>query len=95
MLCRVSPVVRRRSRPRGWRAIWPWLRERPSRMVLVGGAALVALFVIWTGWTAYSTADDLSLRVSEAGDGPEAVRQTLLFAQALSEATAATASSAR
>lgn len=60
MLCRVSPVVRRRSRPRGWRAIWPWLRERPSRMVLVGGAAVVALFVIWTGWTAYSTADDLN-----------------------------------
>ena len=36
------------------------------------------------------TADDLSLRVSEAGDGPEAVRQALAFAQALSEATART-----
>ena len=42
------------------------------------------------GYTGSSTADDLSLRVSEAGDGPETVRQTLAFAQALSEATAAT-----
>jgi hypothetical protein len=42
------------------------------------------------GYTGSSTADDLSLRVSEAGDGPDAVRQTLAFAQALSEATAAT-----
>ena len=39
------------------------------------------------GYTGSSTADDLSLRVSEAGDGPDAVRQTLAFAQALSEAT--------
>ncbi|MBY8887139.1 MULTISPECIES: DUF5998 family protein [Streptomycetaceae] len=39
------------------------------------------------GYTGSSTADDLSLRVSEAGDGQEAVRQTLAFAQALSEAT--------
>ncbi|NED86890.1 phosphodiesterase, partial [Streptomyces sp. SID11233] len=36
-----------------------------------------------------STADDLSLRVSEAGDGPETVREALAFAQALSKATAA------
>ncbi|WP_404816673.1 DUF5998 family protein [Streptomyces thermolineatus] len=43
------------------------------------------------GYTGSSTADDLSLRVSEAGDGPETVRQTLAFAQALSEATAAAA----
>lgn len=42
------------------------------------------------GYTGSSTADDLSLRVSEAGDGPDTVRQTLAFAQALSEATAAT-----
>ena len=33
---------------------------------------------------------DLSLRVSEAGDGPETVRQALAFAQSLSEATADT-----
>jgi hypothetical protein len=42
------------------------------------------------GYTGNSTADDLSLRVSEAGDGPETVRQALAFAQALSEATADT-----
>ncbi|MEU8618837.1 DUF5998 family protein [Streptomyces sp. NPDC048623] len=42
------------------------------------------------GYTGNSTADDLSLRVSDAGDGPETVRQTLAFAQALSEATATT-----
>ncbi|MFW6692128.1 DUF5998 family protein [Streptomyces sp. MAR4 CNX-425] len=41
------------------------------------------------GYTGSATADDLSLRVSEAGDGPETVRQALDFAQALSEATAA------
>jgi hypothetical protein len=41
------------------------------------------------GYTGSSTADDLSLRVSEAGDGPDTVRQTLSFAQALSEATVA------
>ncbi|GHJ40635.1 hypothetical protein Sm713_62440 [Streptomyces sp. TS71-3] len=41
------------------------------------------------GYTGSSTADDLSLRVSEAGDGADAVRQTLAFAQALSEATTA------
>ena len=40
------------------------------------------------GYTGNSTADDLSLRVSEAGDGPETVRQALAFAQSLSEATA-------
>ncbi|MFY1679181.1 MULTISPECIES: DUF5998 family protein [unclassified Streptomyces] len=40
------------------------------------------------GYTGSSTADDLSLRVSETGDGPETVRQALAFAQALSEATA-------
>lgn len=43
------------------------------------------------GYTGNSTADDLSLRVSEAGDGPDTVRQTLAFARAISEATAATA----
>ncbi|MCT2590633.1 DUF5998 family protein [Streptomyces sp. N2-109] len=41
------------------------------------------------GYTGSSTVDDLSLRVSEAGDGPETVRQALAFAQSLSEATAA------
>ncbi|MFC5802705.1 DUF5998 family protein [Streptomyces formicae] len=46
------------------------------------------------GYTGNSTADDLSLRVSEAGDGPDAVRQTLAFAQSLSEATVATAAPA-
>lgn len=40
------------------------------------------------GYTGSSTADDLSLRVSEAGDGPETVRQALAFAQSISEATA-------
>jgi hypothetical protein len=39
------------------------------------------------GYTGSATADDLSLRVSEAGDGPETVSQALLFARALSEAT--------
>jgi hypothetical protein len=43
------------------------------------------------GYTGSSTADDLSLRVSEAGDGPDAVRRTLTFAQALSQATVASA----
>jgi hypothetical protein len=41
------------------------------------------------GYTGSATADDLSLRVSEAGDGPETVQQALTFAQALSEATVA------
>ncbi len=43
------------------------------------------------GYTGSSTADDLSLRVSEAGDGPEAVAETLAFAQSLSEAITAAA----
>jgi hypothetical protein len=41
------------------------------------------------GYTGSATADDLSLRVSEAGDGPETVQQALDFAHALSEATVA------
>ncbi|MFJ6216330.1 DUF5998 family protein [Streptomyces sp. NPDC092296] len=41
------------------------------------------------GYTGSATADDLSLRVSEAGDGPETVAQALLFARALSDATIA------
>lgn len=41
------------------------------------------------GYTGSATADDLSLRVSEAGDGPETVAQALRFAQALSDATVA------
>lgn len=40
------------------------------------------------GYTGSTTSDDLSLRVSEAGDGPETVAETLAFAQALAEATA-------
>ncbi|MEU5219199.1 DUF5998 family protein [Streptomyces sp. NPDC020807] len=47
------------------------------------------------GYTGNATADDLSLRVSEAGDGPDTVKQTLAFAQALSEAIAATAAPTR
>lgn len=41
------------------------------------------------GYTGAITADDLSLRVSEAADGPDAVAHVLEFAQALSEATSA------
>lgn len=44
------------------------------------------------GYTGTITADDLSLRVSEAADGPEAVSHVLAFAKALSEATARAAS---
>ena len=39
------------------------------------------------GYSGTLTADDLTLRVSEAADGEDAVRQVLAFAQALSEAT--------
>ncbi|MGI8332850.1 DUF5998 family protein [Actinomadura scrupuli] len=39
------------------------------------------------GYTGSVTADDLSLRVSEAADGAEAVTQVLAFGQALAEAT--------
>jgi hypothetical protein len=39
------------------------------------------------GYTGTVTADDVTLRVSEAADGEEAVRQVLAFVQALSEAT--------
>jgi len=39
------------------------------------------------GYLGTITADDFSLRVSEAADGEEAVRQVLDFARALSEAT--------
>lgn len=41
------------------------------------------------GYTGTASNDDLSLRVSEAADGPDVVRQALVFAAALSEATAA------
>lgn len=44
------------------------------------------------GYTGAITADDLSLRVSEAADGPEAVSHVLAFAKSLSEATARAAS---
>jgi Family of unknown function (DUF5998) len=40
------------------------------------------------GYTGNLTADDLSLRVSEAADGADAVAQVLAFARALSDATA-------
>ncbi len=39
------------------------------------------------GYTGTITADDLTMRVSEAADGQDAVRQVLAFARALSEAT--------
>lgn len=42
------------------------------------------------GYTGTVTADDLTMRVSEAADGEDAVRQVLSFAQALSEATSLT-----
>ena len=40
------------------------------------------------GYSGTITADDLALRVSEAADGEEAVRQVLAFASALAAATA-------
>ena len=40
------------------------------------------------GYMGTITADDLTLRISEAADGEEAVRQVLSFAGALSDATA-------
>jgi len=40
------------------------------------------------GYLGTITADDLTLRVSEAADGEDAVRQVLEFAAALSDATA-------
>src|SRR5580698_1602560 len=40
------------------------------------------------GYTGTVTADDLTVRVSEAADGEAAVRQVLAFAQALAAATA-------
>jgi hypothetical protein len=40
------------------------------------------------GYSGTITADDLALRVSEAADGQEAVRQVLAFASALAAATA-------
>jgi Family of unknown function (DUF5998) len=46
------------------------------------------------GFTGTSSADDLSVRVSDAGEGQEAVRQALAFAGALSAATAAIAARA-
>ena len=39
------------------------------------------------GFTGTVTADDLTVRVSEAADGPEAVGQAVSFARALTEAT--------
>lgn len=39
------------------------------------------------GYTGTMTADDLTVRVSKAADGPEAVQQVVSFAQALTEAT--------
>jgi hypothetical protein len=39
------------------------------------------------GYTGTITADDLTLRVSEAADGHDAIQQVLSFAVALAEAT--------
>ena len=39
------------------------------------------------GFTGTMTADDLTVRVSEAADGPEAVGQVVSFARALTDAT--------
>ena len=39
------------------------------------------------GFTGTMTADDLTVRVSEAADGPEAVAQVVSFSRALTEAT--------
>jgi hypothetical protein len=39
------------------------------------------------GYTGTLTADDLTVRVSSAADGPEAVQQVVSFARALTEAT--------
>jgi Family of unknown function (DUF5998) len=44
------------------------------------------------GYLGTITADDLTLRVSEGGDGEEAIRQVLAFVSALSDATARTGS---
>src|SRR5690349_21467743 len=59
MLCRVSPMVRRRRRPHGWRGAVRWVREKRSRMVWGGVAAVVALVAIWTGWTVLSAVQAL------------------------------------
>jgi hypothetical protein len=40
------------------------------------------------GYLGTITADDLTLRISEAADGEDAVRQALAFAGALNDATA-------
>jgi hypothetical protein len=40
------------------------------------------------GYLGTITADDLTLRISEAADGEDAVRQVLKFATALNDATA-------
>jgi hypothetical protein len=40
------------------------------------------------GYLGTITADDLTLRISEAADGEDAVRQVLKFASALNDATA-------
>ena len=40
------------------------------------------------GYLGTITADDLTLRISEAADGKEAIRQVLTFANALSDAAA-------
>jgi hypothetical protein len=42
------------------------------------------------GYSGTITADDLAMRVSEAADGEELVRQVLDFSTALAEATAHT-----
>ncbi len=39
------------------------------------------------GYTGAMTSDDVTMRISEAADGAEAVEQVLAFAQALSSTT--------
>jgi len=78
MLCPVSPVVRRRSRPRGWRAAVFWVRERRSRGIGVGALAVLILLVGWTAWNAWSAARELK----------EVERSALLLRQELEQGDA-------
>ncbi|WP_251143798.1 universal stress protein, partial [Streptomyces sp. McG5] len=60
----------------------------------LGGFSSLLLGSTAVHLAAHGESPVLVLRVSEAGDGPDTVRQALAFAQALSEATAATATPA-
>ncbi|WP_188111223.1 DUF4012 domain-containing protein [Nocardioides antri] len=74
----MSPVVRRRRRPYGWRGAVRWVREKPARGVALGGLAVVLLAVAWIGWTAWSAAGDLR----------QVERSALLLRQELEEGDA-------